>query len=96
VTEAMFYLTSILGQMPKRTSFIFLFYGLLLELFLLAFNLLFLICIQFFYLADILYICGLIDAVFDERSLSKLTILNTLNCLIVFVVSHRYGFWDIY
>jgi hypothetical protein len=96
VTEAMFYLTSILGQLPKRTSFIFLFYGLLLELFLLAFNLLFLICIQFFYLADILYICGLIDAVFDERSLSKFTIFDTPNCLIVFVISYRHGFWDIY
>jgi hypothetical protein len=41
VAGAMFYLTSILGQMPIRTSFIFLFYGLLLELLLLAFNLLF-------------------------------------------------------
>jgi len=37
----MFYLTSILGQIQKRISFIFLIYGLLLELLLLAFNLLF-------------------------------------------------------
>jgi len=33
--------TSVLGQMPKKVSFTFLFYGLLLELILLGYNLIF-------------------------------------------------------
>jgi hypothetical protein len=41
VAGAMLYLTSILGQMARKTSFIFFFYGLLLEIILLAYNLLY-------------------------------------------------------
>jgi len=41
VAVAMLYLTSILGQMARKTSFIFFFYGLLLEIILLAYNLLY-------------------------------------------------------
>lgn len=41
VAGAMRYLTSILGQVARKTSFIFFFYGLLLEIILLAYNLLY-------------------------------------------------------
>jgi len=41
VAGAMFYLTSVLAQIPKKVSFTFLFYGLLLELILLGYNLIF-------------------------------------------------------
>lgn len=41
VAGTMLYLTSILGQMARKTSFIFFFYGLLLEIILLAYNLLY-------------------------------------------------------
>ena len=41
VAGAKFYMTSVLGQIPKKVSFTFLFYGLLLELILLGYNLIF-------------------------------------------------------
>jgi hypothetical protein len=41
VFGAMLYLTSILGQMTKKRSFVFFFYALLIEVFLVAYNLLF-------------------------------------------------------
>ncbi|MDA9015200.1 hypothetical protein N9H69_00780 [Flavobacteriaceae bacterium] len=39
VVGAVLYLTSVLAQMPRKSTFVFLFYGLLLEIILLAYNL---------------------------------------------------------
>jgi len=41
ITAAMLYLTAILAQMKPKKSFLFFFYGLFLEAFLLLFNLFF-------------------------------------------------------